>query len=197
FVVELESPCAFFDKLAAFATLSPVQKATVEANGDAWAIAPETYIGNGPFMITEWVPGSHIVFGKNPNYWNKDAIKLDSIKALLMEDPNAAYSAYQTGEALMIKDVPTEEIPSLEGKPDFHVDPLLGTYYISLNDAKEPFTNPLVRKALSLAIDREYVAKTLMQGTYTAAYNFIGTGVTDFDGTEFMKNANGGKSYLP
>ena len=64
---------SFFDSLAAVATLSPVQEATVEANGDAWAIEPETYIGNGPFMITEWVPGSHIIMSKNPNYWNASA----------------------------------------------------------------------------------------------------------------------------
>lgn len=196
FVVELAQPCAFFDKLAAFATLSPVQQAAIEANGDAWATAPESYVGNGPLMVTEWVPSSHIIFSKNPNYWNADAVKLDSIKALLMEDANASYSAYQTGEAMMIKDVPTEEIPALTGNPEFYIEPLLGTYYISLQDQKEPFTDPKVRQALSLAIDRDYVAEVLMQGTYTAAGNFLGTGVTDYDGTPFMDNANGGKPYI-
>jgi ABC-type transport system substrate-binding protein len=72
----------------------------------------------------------------------------------------------------------------------------MGTYYISLNDAKEPFTNAKVRQALSLAIDRDYVANTLMQGVYTPAYNFIGTGITDWDGSAFMDNANGGKPYI-
>ena len=83
--------------------------------------------------MTEWVEGSHILFSKNPNYWNADAIKLDGIQFALIEDPNAAYSAYQTEEVLFIKDVPTEEIPSLEGNGDFYVDPIIGTYYISLN----------------------------------------------------------------
>ena len=195
-VVELTAPCTYFASLAAFATLSPVQQATVEANGDAWATAPETYVSNGPFYVTEWVPGSHIIMSKNPNYWNADAIKLGSIKWVLMEDSNAAYSAYQTGEVLMIKDVPTEEIPSLSGKDDFYVDPIIGTYYISLNDAIAPFDNVNVRKALSLAIDREYVAGTLMQGTYTAASNFMGPGWVDTDGSDFMSNANGGKPYI-
>ena len=49
----------------------------------------------------------------------------------------------------------------------------MGTYYISLNDQKEPFTDAKVRKALSLAIDRDYVANTIMQGTYEPAYNFV------------------------
>ena len=70
FVVELSNPCPYFESLAAFATLSPVQQATVEANGDAWATTAETYISNGPFNITEWVPGSHIIMSKNPYYWN-------------------------------------------------------------------------------------------------------------------------------
>jgi len=196
FVVELATPCTYFASLAAFATLSPVQKATIEANGDAWATSADTYIGNGSFYISEWVPGSHITMTKNPNYWNADAVKLGSIKFVLMEDSNASYSAYQTGEVLMIKDVPTEEIPSLTGNPEFFVAPLIGTYYISLNTTKEPFDNALVRKALSLAIDRDYVANTLMQGTYTPASNFIGPGWVDTDGTSFMENANGGKPYI-
>lgn len=195
--VKLSNPCTYFDSLAAFATLSPVQEATVEANGDAWAIEPSTYICNGPFMITEWVPGAYIITEKNPNYWNADAIKLGSIKWNLIEDSNAAYSAYQNGEVLMIKDVPTEEIPSLEGNSDFYVDPIIGTYYISFNDAVEPFDNPLVRKALNLAVDRTYVADTLMQGTYSAATNFMGPGWKDMDGKDFMENANGGEAYLP
>ncbi len=195
-VVELNAPCSFFGSLAAFATLSPVQQATIEKNGDAWATAPETYVSNGPFYMTEWVPGSHITFSKNPNYWNADAIKLGKLKFVLMEDPNAAYSAYQTGEVLLIKDVPTEEIPSLEGNGEFNVEPIIGTYYLSVNTEREPFNNPDVRKALSLAIDREYVASTLMQGTYSAASNFMGPGWIDTDGTEFMANSNGGKAYI-
>lgn len=195
-VVELSTACPYFESIAAFATLSPVQQASVDTNGDAWATAPETYVSNGPFYMTEWVPGSHIVMSKNPNYWNKDAIKLDSLKFVLMEDANAAYSAYQTGEVLMIKDVPTEEIPSLKDNSEFNVDPIIGNYYVSVNIEKEPFDNPDVRKALNLSIDREYVANTLMQGTYSPAGNLIGPGWADPAGGDFIDNANGGKPYI-
>ena len=194
--VHLSSACYYFGSLAAFATLSPVQQATIEANGDAWAVDASTYISNGSFYISEWVPGSYIMCTKNPNYWNADAVKLDAIKFNLIEDANASYSAYQTGEVLFIKDVPTEEIPSLEGNPEFHVDPIIGTYYLSLNTQKAPFDDANVRKALSLAIDREYVAGTLMQGTYTAASNFMGPGWVDTDGSQFIDNANGGQPYI-
>ncbi|MBQ6622741.1 MAG: peptide ABC transporter substrate-binding protein [Mogibacterium sp.] len=196
FVVQLKAPCTFFGSLAAFATMMPVQQATIEANGDAWATSPETYVSNGPFYMTEWEQGSHITVSKNPNYWNADAINLDSIKFMLIEDSNAAYSAYQNGEVMMIKDVPTEEIPSLTGSEDFFVDPIIGTYYLNLNCNLDEFKDARVRKALSLAIDRNYVANTIMQGTYSPAGTFMGPGWKDTDGTEFMANANGGKTYI-
>ena len=195
-VVTLSTPCSYFGSLAAFATLSPVQEATVTANGDAWATSAATYISNGPFYVSEWVPGSYIMMTKNPYYWNADAIKLDGIKWNLIEDSNAAYSAYQTGEVLMIKSVPTEEIPSLKDSADFHVDPIIGTYYISMNLERDSLKDARVRKALSLAIDRDYVANTLMQGTYSPADNFMGPGWIDMDGKQFKDNANGGQSYI-
>ena len=204
--VTLAYPCSYFDKIIAFATLAPVQQATVEANGDAWAVDASTYVCNGPYMITEWVPSERIVCSKNPYYqggWDTSRIVTDTLTFLLLEDSSASYAAYSSGEALLIKDVPTEEIPSLtpaaEGG-DFYVEPILGTYYVSMNLQKEPFNDVNVRKALSLAVDREYVANVIMQGTYAPAYNFMGTGVDDADGGgKFMENAmaaNGGNTYI-
>lgn len=199
--IVLAYPCSYFDKLAAFATLSPVNEATITANGDAWAVKPETYVCNGPYMISEWTPNERIVCKKNPNYvggWDNSKIVTDTLTFLLLEDSSASFAAYNSGTAQLIKDVPTEEIPSLTGKEDFMVDPILGTYYISMNLNKEIFQNPLVRKALTLAIDREYVANTVMQGTYSPAYNYVGPGVVDAEGM-FLDNskvANGGKTYI-
>ena len=201
--VTLSYPCSYFDKLAAFAALSPVQQATVEANGDAWCTTPETFVSNGPYMITDWTPSERIVLSKNPNYvggWDSSKIVSDNITLLLLEDSSASYAAYNSGEAQLIKDVPTDEIPSLtkaEDGGDFYVDSILGTYYISLNDQREPFTDVRVRKALSLAIDRDYVANVIMQGTYSPAYNMVGPGIVDAEeGTMFIDNANGGEPYI-
>ena len=197
FIVHLSYPCTYFDKLAAFATLSPVQQETIEANGDAWATSPETYISNGPYYMTEWTVGQQIVFSKNPYYkggWDSDKIVTDTITFLLMEDSTAAYTAYTTGQAQLIKDVPTEEIPSLtkaEDGGEFDVDPVMGTYYLTMNDSIEPFNDVNVRKALSLAIDRDYIANTLMQGTYSPAYKLTGPGITDADGSAYMDKSSG------
>lgn len=179
FVIELKAPCTYFDKICAFAVMVPVQQATIEANGDGWWTKPESYVTCGPYYMTEFTDGDKIVFEKNPNYWEADKITFDKIVWHLIEDANAAYTAYQNGEIQLIKDVPTEEIPSLEGNDEFHVDPIMGTYYVSFNCQKAPFDNPLVREALSLAIDREHVAGTIMQGTYSPAKNFVGPGVSD------------------
>ena len=199
--VQLAYPCSYFDKLCAFAAMSPVQEATIEANGDAWCTEPDTFICNGPYYISNWVPSERIVLTKNPYYaggWDSSKIVSDTITLLLLEDSSASYTAYNSGEAQLIKNVPTDEIPSLtkaEDGGDFYVDTILGTYYISLNDQREPFTDAKVRKALSLAIDRDYVANTIMQGTYEPAYNFVGPGIVDESGM-FYDNANGGERYI-
>lgn len=113
-----------------------------------------------------------------------------------MENPNASYSAYQTGQIMMCKDVPTEEIPALKEDKEFHIDPIIGTYYINLNNQNELFKDKRVREALSLAIDRDYVANTIMQGTYSPAYSFFGKGWLDTDGSDFSEKSNGGQPYI-
>ena len=199
--IVLSYPCSYFDKMAAFAAMSPVQQATVEANGDAWCTSAETFVSNGPYMITEWTPSERIVLSKNPNYvggWDSSKIVSDSITLLLLEDSSASYAAYNSGEAVLIKDVPTDEIPGLtkaEDGGDFYVDTILGTYYVSMNLQRDAFQDAKVRKALALAIDRDYVANTIMQGTYTPAYNLVGPGIVDENGM-FYDNANGGKTYI-
>ena len=193
--IVLAYPCSYFDKIVAFAAMSPVQKATVEANGDAWCTSPDTYVCNGPFMITEWTPSERIVLTKNPNYvggWDSSKIVSESITLLLLEDSSASFAAYNSGETQLIKDVPTDEIPSLtkaEDGGDFYVDTILGTYYVSLNLKRDAFKDAKVRRALSLAIDRDYVANTIMQGTYSTADSIVGPGIVDENGY-FHDNGN-------
>ena len=193
--IVLSYPCSYFDKMAAFAAMSPVQQATVEANGDSWCTSADTFVSNGPYMITEWTPSERIVLTKNPNYvggWDSSKIVSDTITLLLLEDSSASFAAYNSGEAVLIKDVPTDEIPSLtkaEDGGDFYVDTILGTYYVSLNLQHDAFKDAKVRKALSLAIDRDYVANTIMQGTYSTADSIVGPGIVDENGY-FHDNGN-------
>ena len=195
-VVHMATPTPYFDKLATFAALSPVKKDVVEANPDRWTLDPKTYISTGPFKLTEWKSGSYLMLEKNENYWNKDAVKLDGIKCLLMQDQNAAFSAYESGDALMIKDIPTQEITTLQKRSDYHLDPQLGTYFIDLNNNLEEFKDARVRQAISLALDRKYISETITAGTYTPASGFVSSGVTDWDGSPWADNITDPSVYI-
>ena len=193
FVVHLSYPCAYFDQLVAFATLNPVQKATVEANGESWATAADTYVSNGPFYMTEWVVGQKIVLSKNPNYkggWDSSKIVSDSITFLLMEDDSAALTAFQTGQAQLVKNYPSEETATLKETPEFKQGEYLSTSYQSINLDEEVFQDVNVRKALSLAIDRSYIAEVIDNGLSEPAYTLVCPGVTDIDGKDFVDNAD-------
>ena len=195
-VVHLATPTPYFDKLASFVSLSPVKKDVVEANPDGWSIDPKTYISTGPFKLTDWKPGSYLMFEKNENYWDADSIKLDGIKCLLMQDQNAAFSAYESGDALMIKDIPTQEITTLQKRSDYHIDPQLGTYFIDLNNTLDEFKDARVRQALSLALDRKYISETITAGTYTPASGFVSAGTTDWDGSAWTDNITDPSVYI-
>ncbi len=194
-VVTLNNPCSYFDQLAAFTTLSPVKESSIKKYGDKWSITPKAYVTSGAFYVSEYEK-DHITFKKNPNYWNASAIKLETIKAILTNDTNAAYTAYQSGKAQMIKSVPTDQVKALQGKSDFHVDKILGTYYISLNHKKAVFKDAKVREALSLAIDRNYISKTITNGVYSPANTFVPSGVKNTDGSDWIKSINNGQGYI-
>ena len=189
FVVHLSYPCSYFEQICAFAVMVPVQEATVEANGDAWTNEAETYVSNGPYFVSAYSQDEKFVLTKNPNYWDKENITFETINWHLVKDSNAAYTAYNQGELDFAKDFPKEELESVQKTADYHIDPLRGTYFMIFNCNKEPFNNPKVRAALSLALDREYIGNSIMQGIYTPATNFIGTGISDAkEGSSFMKN---------
>ena len=195
-VVHMSHPTPYFDRLATFAALSPVKKDVVEANPDGWSLDPKTYVSTGPFKLTEWKQGSHILVTKNEYYWNKDAVKLDGIKCLLMQDQNAAFSAYESGDALMIKDYPVQEITTIQKRPDYKSSPKLGISYIDINNDLDEFKDPKVREALSLALDRKYMAETISAGILAPATGFIPDGVVDWDGSAWADNITDKSVYF-
>ena len=137
--------------------------------------------------MTEYVDGDKIVYEKNPYYYDKDNVTFDTLVWHLIEDGNSVYTAYNQGELDFAKTIPSEEIPSLKGTEEFHLEPMMGTYYISFNTQKAPFNDAKVRAALSLAIDRDYVANTIMQGTYAPATNLVGPGISDAKENSFFE----------
>ncbi|MDR0249220.1 MAG: peptide ABC transporter substrate-binding protein [Oscillospiraceae bacterium] len=195
-VVKLVARTPYFLELMAFPTFFPVKQNVVEANGDAWATKVETYIGNGPYKMVEWTPGSHITYAKNENYWNVGALGPERIKFLLMDDDNAILASYMSGGVKFIDTVPNDEIDNLRSRGDFFLEGQLGTYYISFNCAADVLDNPQFRKALTLAVDRDYITKEIGKAGQENAGGYVSTGVADAaPGSEFR--AVGGNYYDP
>jgi oligopeptide transport system substrate-binding protein len=178
-VVTLAGPCAYFPQITAFPTLYPVRKDIVDKNPDTWATDPKTFIGDGPYTITEWDHNSKIVMKKNANYYAKDQIVSNEIDWLLMDADNSILAAYKNGQIQLSDNMPTAEIPALVKSGDCKVYPNLGTYYIDFNNTKAPFNNLKVREAFNLAYDREYLTSTAVQGGYKPAAAWVPTGIPD------------------
>ncbi len=194
--VVLITATPYFLELCAFPAYAPVKQDVVEANPDGWTLDPATYIGNGPYKMTAWDHNSQIVMEKNPNYWNADAVVADTIRFVLMEDDSAQLAAYENNEVVMIDSVPTDEIPTLETRNDYHVDGQLGTYYVSFQTQDEIMSNPLLRKALILAVDRTYMVEEVAQAGQEEAGAYVPIGLSDVDPAKEFREV-GGNYYDP
>ena len=191
FEVTLASPTDYFVSLMAFYHFKPVKQSAVEAGPEGtWASDPAIFVSNGAFVLTEYTIGEGLRLEKNPYYWNAENVALDAINAKFIDIATTAYQAYQAGELDFIPSVPTEEIPRLIAEdPNFYVFPLLGTYYYSFNmDLPMWADNPMVRKAMAMAIDRQSITDTLASGQVPAA-GFIPPGFVDADGNDFFTTA--------
>ena len=160
--VTLESPTAYFLELTAFYTYFPVNKNVVESNPD-WAKKPETHVSNGPFKLVKWEHNAKLVLEKNESYYNADKIKLDGIDLDIIEDQNTAWQKYEGGEYHILVDVPTSVVAQLQAQndPELEIGAQVGTYYYNVNPEIKPFNNVKVRKALSMALDRETIVKNI------------------------------------
>lgn len=215
--VVLKNAVPYWNELLAFPTYMPVKQSVVEADPDGWATKPESYIGNGPYIMTEWVHDSKIVYKKNENYHNADAITVNQINFYLSDDANNMLANFKNGTWQMIDDVPTEEMAALakDYPNEYHVTGQIGTYYVIFNVNKDilPASSKLigaekekaeaeVRKAVSLLFDRNYIVEEIGQAGQLPASSFVAMGLTDADGkTEFKDNAgdkskNGYVGYL-
>jgi oligopeptide transport system substrate-binding protein len=197
-VVELNNPTPYFISLTSFFHFMPVKQEAVEAAGGEdglWASNPELVVSNGPFVLTEYEEGDHLILTKNPEYWNKDEVKLDKIEASFIAVETTAYLKYQNDELDFIPSVPTVMIPDLLALSDeFHVFPLLGTYYYNFNldteaNGYDPiFDNVKLRTALNYSINRQAIVDALGAGQVPAV-GFVPPGFKDDEGNDFFETA--------
>jgi oligopeptide transport system substrate-binding protein len=180
--VDLEHPTAFFLDLCAFQTLLVVPRQTIEKYGDRWLMA-RPLPSSGPFELAAWRLNDKIRLRKNPRYWNAANTQSEIIDLLPVGSPNAALNLYSHGQADIVWDkdlVPTELVDALLQRPDFHSFDYLGTYFIRFNVTKKPFDNPLVRKALALAIDRDRIVKKITRAGEPPAFHLVPDGTANY-----------------
>jgi len=178
--VELENPTPFFLDLCAFTTLLPVQKACIEKWGDAWT-KPGHLIGNGAFKLKDWLINDRVSLEKNPNYWNAANIHTQTMDALPVSSAITALNFFYAGQADAILDkslVPSSLLDALKTKPFYHAGPFLGTVFLRFNVTRKPFTDPRVRLAFSLAINKQRISDKVTRAGEPVASSIVppGTG---------------------
>ncbi len=171
--IVLKNATPYFDELASTNIYNPTREDIV-TTGEGWEKRAETAITNGPYKVSEYLIGSHILFEKNENYWDSGNVNIQKIKGVFITDPNTALQASQAGDMDVNSQIPSEEIQKLMAEePYIHVVPRSGVWFLAFNCDVEPMDNVLVRKAISLAIDRKSIVENVTKAGEIPATGFI------------------------
>lgn len=146
-------------------------------------------IGTGPFRYDSHVPEQSVTLTRFDGYWGT-APEAESITFIAVPEASTRLAMLETGEADIIVDVPGIEVPRLEAEGNVGLiqQPNTRLMHIGFNVTAEPFTNPLVRQALNLAIDREALVIGVLGGLGVPAQSVIAESVFGFapqEGLEF------------
>ena len=177
-VIELESPTPYLLSLMTHNTWWPVHPPTILKFGSMtsriskWTKAGN-FVGNGPYQLREWRLNSQIYVTRNLHYRKADLVKLNGMHFLPIESETEE-RAFRAGQLHLTSTVPVHRIDWYRNNypESLHLDTALGVYYYMLNTARPPLDNPLVRKALAYAIDREQITKHILRAGQSPAYHF-------------------------
>lgn len=172
--ITLENPAPFFLALLKHQAAFPIPKHVVEKYGKDWA-KPGNMVSNGAFHLQEWQSQSFIKAVKNKYFYDADNVKIDEVYYYPAEDRSAALKRFRAGEFDMNSDFPTDQYQWLKKNmpKETIVAPYVGIQYYSINYRLEKFQDKRVRKALSLAVDREILANKVLATGQVPAYSFV------------------------
>lgn len=200
-VFTLNEPRASFLQLLALWPVYPARQDIIEAKGDKWHTDPASFIGNGPFKMTEYVPKDHITLVPNENYYGTKPT-LKKITLLMGTDAAANYAAYLNGER-EVTAVPAANIPVVLADPALKEQvvrgPRLATFALQFNNQRAPFDNPKVRQALSKGVDRQTYIEKIRRGVGKPATSWIPPGMPGHQpdlGKEFAFDPSKAKKEL-
>ncbi|WP_367988699.1 ABC transporter substrate-binding protein [Vibrio sp. NTOU-M3] len=170
-VVELETAVPYFVMMTGHTTTKPVHQATVEKFGDQWT-KPENFVGNGAYVVDNWVVNERLVLKRNEKYWDNDKTVLNKVTFLPIENQVAEMNRFLAGEIDATYEIPNEHFRRLkkEHAESLSITGNLCTYYYIFNTKKKPFDDVRVRKAISYAIDRNIVTDAILGQGQKPAY---------------------------
>ena len=168
--VTLERPVPYFLSLMTFATFLPQNEEFVTSQGDKYALEAENLIYNGPFKMTEWKHEEGWVLEKNPDYWDAENVRLEKINVKVVKDVATAVNLYETGKIDRVG-LSSEFVDKYKNSPEFRteLEPVL--FYFKFNQTKnKALANVNIRKAISMAIDKEGLTSVILNNGSVPAY---------------------------
>lgn len=182
FEVTLNAPTPYFLEMLTHQATYAVSKANVEKFG-ADFIKPGNLVSNGAYVLAEFVPNDHVKLVKNPKFYDAANVQIDVVNFIPTEDRSTAMKRLENGELDSNDDIPTEQLAELRAKfgDQLRLGPYLGTYYYAFKLTKDPWSNVQLRHAISMAIDRDYLADKVWQNTMIPAYSFVPPGISGYE----------------
>jgi oligopeptide transport system substrate-binding protein len=179
FEVTLSHPTPYFLSLISFCPFFPIPKHIDEINPQ-WDRADhfsKAFVSNGPYRFVEWNRNNSILVEKNPAYWNRNNVSLEGIKILIIPDEKTVLRMFERGELDLVNSITTplstNELIHLKKEKKLDILPLSATSFFSFNLSHPLLNHLLVRKALSLAIDRRAIVQNITQMDEEPASRYI------------------------
>jgi oligopeptide transport system substrate-binding protein len=189
--LQLEHPAPYMLQMMTHMTMYAQPRHVVEAKGRAWA-RPGSYVGNGPFLLKEWIPNGHITLEKNPLFYDAGNVSLKKVIYYPTDDYGAALQRMRAGELDFQDRLPTAQIDWIRRHMPETLDPVpqLITDMIAVNFQRKPFDDPRVRRAINLVINREAICKHVLRDIYVPAYNLVPPTTANYPGDVFLDFKN-------
>lgn len=188
--VKLANAVPYFKSLLSFGTFMPQNQKFVEEKGDKYGLEADTTIYNGPFTLSEWKHEESFKLSKNEEYWDKDAVKLETVNFKIVKDTNTAVNLYETGKIDRVG-LSAENVDTYKDSEEFLTENDTSVFYLEYNTENEILSNAKIRKALTMAFDKEAFVDTLLNNGSTAAYYIVPKDFyTTQDGKDF-RDVNG------
>lgn len=180
--ITLEHPAPYLPGLLTHYTTFPVPAHVVEQYGEAW-IQPENIQVNGPYKLVYWRSGDQLVADKNPTGFGAAEACFGRVAYFEIENEAAYENKIAAGELDINNVFSGPRKAEIEAKfPGWvRTYPGLLTTYWSFNQTRAPFNDVRVRKALSLALDREFMVRNVLTPGFEPAYAFVPPGIANYD----------------